>query len=56
MSQERGKMFDQVIDYFFQNLSDTTPKDDEESRLFYDQELRIEVLCFLKILSVMELK
>lgn len=51
MSQARGNMLDQVIHYYFQNLSaDTTASSDEESRLFYDQELRIEVSCFLKIL------
>lgn len=39
MSQARGTMFDQVIHHFLASR-------DEEKRLSYAQELRIEVLCF----------
>lgn len=41
-------MFDQVIHYFFQNLSaDTQACRDEERSLSYAQELSIEVPCCL---------
>lgn len=44
MSQARGTMFDQVIQYFFQNLSsETQASKDEEEYLSYAQELSIEV-------------
>lgn len=52
MSQTRGAMFDQVIHYFFQNLSPDTPRDERKS-LSYAQELSIEVSAFKDLVCVM---
>lgn len=44
MSQARGKMFDQVLHYLFQNISaDNWASRDEKERLSNTEELRIEV-------------
>lgn len=51
MSLAKGTMFDQVIDYYFQNLSADSQVRDEENILSYAQELRIEVYCFSKFHS-----
>lgn len=48
-------VFDQLIHHFFQNLSaDTRASRDEEKTLFCAQELRIEVLVFVKIPPVLD--
>lgn len=42
MSQARGKMFDQILHYLFQNISADSLVSREE-RLSFTEELRIEV-------------
>lgn len=53
MSQARETMLDQLIHYFFQNLStDIQTSEDEEKGLSHAQELRIEVSLIFYLIFI----